>query len=101
MVVSQRARSSWCKVPAKGSEHNFERVAFMGQVPVKVAGPVAVGDYILPFPGTAMVLGWRINPADMKIGDYAEIARCGLGGCRNDSRSELCQCRSGRGSPTI
>lgn len=35
-------------MPDKGKENEFEKVAFMGQVPVKVNGIVSEGDYILP-----------------------------------------------------
>ena len=35
-------------VPPAGTEINFEKVAFMGQVPVKVFGAVKLGDYIIP-----------------------------------------------------
>ncbi|MBK7086704.1 MAG: hypothetical protein IPH53_19460 [Flavobacteriales bacterium] len=35
-------------MPGPGKEHLYEKVGFMGQVPVKVIGPVHVGDYILP-----------------------------------------------------
>lgn len=71
MVVSQRPIVLG-KVPPKGLEHKFEKVAFMGQVPVKVSGPVAIGDYIIPS-GNKDGFGVAINPADMKIGDYAKI----------------------------
>ncbi len=71
MVVSKRPIVLG-KVPAKGTEQNFEKVAFMGQVPVKVAGPVAVGDYIIPS-GNNDGCGVAMNPAKMKIGDYSKI----------------------------
>ena len=71
MVVSRRPIVLG-KIPAKGTEQNFEKVAFMGQVPVKVAGSVAVGDYILPS-GNNDGFGVAINPAKMKIGDYSKI----------------------------
>ncbi|WP_299114853.1 hypothetical protein [uncultured Winogradskyella sp.] len=35
-------------MPQLNKEQNFEKVAFMGQVPVKVFGKVNIGDYILP-----------------------------------------------------
>jgi hypothetical protein len=34
--------------PSPGQEHFAERVAFLGQVPVKVIGKVSQGDYIVP-----------------------------------------------------
>jgi hypothetical protein len=35
-------------MPSKGSEGRYEMIAFLGQVPVKVRGPVRGGDFILP-----------------------------------------------------
>ena len=58
--------------PQPEKEASFEKVAFMGQVPVKVAGAVAVGDYILPS-GNNDGLGVAIHPNDMKLGDYSRI----------------------------
>lgn len=34
--------------PDESEEQNFEKVGFLGQVPVFVQGPVALGDYIVP-----------------------------------------------------
>ncbi|HOY16995.1 MAG TPA: hypothetical protein PLC89_06880 [Haliscomenobacter sp.] len=71
MVVSKRPIVLG-NVPKPEKEQNFEKVAFMGQVPVKVVGAVAVGDYIIPS-GNNDGLGAAIHPADMKLGDYAKI----------------------------
>ena len=71
MVVSKRPIVLG-NVPKPEKEQNFEKVAFMGQVPVKVVGAVAVGDYIIPS-GNNDGLGVAIHPADMKLGDYAKI----------------------------
>jgi hypothetical protein len=71
MVVSKRPIVLG-KIPAKGKEQNFEKIAFLGQVPVKVTGSVAVGDYIIPS-GNNDGFGVAINPAKMKIGDYSRI----------------------------
>lgn len=35
-------------MPPEGDEYKFEKVAFKGQVPVKVLGKVIAGDYIIP-----------------------------------------------------
>lgn len=35
-------------VPPEGREEFYEKCAFLGQVPVKVVGPVSPGDYIIP-----------------------------------------------------
>lgn len=50
---------------------NFERVAFLGQVPVKVAGPVEIGDYIIPS-GNNDGYGVAVHPQDMQSGDFAQ-----------------------------
>jgi hypothetical protein len=59
-------------MPGTAREKDFEKVAFMGQVPVRVVGSVAVGDYIIPS-GNHDGLGLAVHPADMKLGDYARI----------------------------
>lgn len=51
---------------------NYEKIAFMGQVLVKVAGAVEVGDYIIPS-GNNDGFGIAVNPKAMKAGDYARI----------------------------
>jgi hypothetical protein len=51
-------------MPAEGQEKLSEKVAFMGQVPVKVLGPAHKGDYIVPSgrnDGTARA----VSPADL------------------------------------
>lgn len=53
-------------------EQYSEKVAFMGQVPVKVFGDVAVGDYILPS-GSNDGIGIAVSPGDMKPLDYQRI----------------------------
>jgi hypothetical protein len=49
-----------------------EKIAFMGQVPVKVQGLVKVGDYILPS-GAGDGLGIAVSPQDMLAKDYQRI----------------------------
>ncbi|MCZ7556511.1 MAG: hypothetical protein M5R41_08935 [Bacteroidia bacterium] len=51
-------------VPPAGSEHLFEKCAFLGQVPVKVSGPVNIGDYILPS-GRDNGIGMAVAPDDL------------------------------------
>lgn len=58
--------------PQPDQKAAFEKIAFMGQVPVKVAGPVSVGDYILPS-GNNDGLGIAVSPKAMKSGDYARV----------------------------
>lgn len=71
-------------MPAEGEEGNFEKVAFLGQVPVRVVGTVEVGDYILPS-GNNDGLGIAKSPEDMEIDDYSKI----LGVAWESSRSDL------------
>ncbi|MDG5492026.1 DUF4795 domain-containing protein [Psychroserpens sp. SPM9] len=71
MVVSQNPLISGA-MPAKEDEHLFERIAFMGQVPVKVIGKVNKGDYVLPS-GNADGLAMAVSPELMKIDDYKRI----------------------------
>lgn len=59
-------------MPPEGEKHLYEKVAFLGQVPVKVMGKVNMGDYILPGGGSDG-FGVAVAPADMKIGDYSKI----------------------------
>jgi hypothetical protein len=58
--------------PQENQKANYEKVAFMGQVPVKVAGPVAIGDFIVAS-GNNDGCGVAIHPQDMKTGDFAHV----------------------------
>lgn len=58
--------------PQPAKQATFEKVAFMGQVPVKVVGEVAIGDYIIPS-GNNDGLGIAVHPSEMKLGDYSRI----------------------------
>ncbi len=58
--------------PLAGNEMKFEKVAFMGQVPVKVLGKVKAGDYIIPS-GFNKGFGVGVHPDKMKIDDYKKI----------------------------
>ncbi len=51
-------------IPEEGKSHLGNNVAFMGQVPVKVIGPVSSGDYIVAH-GEISGYGKAINPKDM------------------------------------
>jgi hypothetical protein len=59
-------------MPKVGNEKAYEKVAFMGQVPVYVVGNVQAGDYILPS-GLNNGLGIAVSPSKMKVEDYANI----------------------------
>jgi len=50
----------------------YEKIAFMGQVPVKVIGKVKKGDYILPS-GNQDGMAIAVAPQKMAVGDYARI----------------------------
>ncbi|MDP6699380.1 MAG: hypothetical protein QGH25_07015, partial [Candidatus Latescibacteria bacterium] len=59
-------------MPADEDAHLFEKIGFIGQVPIKVEGPVAVGDYIVPSgreDGTAVA----IAPDGMQPADFAQV----------------------------
>ncbi len=59
-------------IPEKGKETMGNNIAFMGQIPVKIMGPVRAGDYIIAkgdFPG----MGVAIHPEAMTVADYKLI----------------------------
>ena len=60
-------------MPEAGKENLYEKVAFMGQVPVKVLGKVNSGDYILPS-GFSNGLGVAVPAVRMKAQDYTRVA---------------------------
>ncbi len=70
--------------PEKGMEVQFEKVAFMGQVPVHVLGKVNIGDYIVP-DGHNMGLGKAISPAKMEVEDYTRIVGVAWSASENDA----------------
>ncbi len=59
-------------MPMDGNEKSFEKVAFMGQIPVKVRGVVVSGDYILPS-GLNDGTGIAVAPSEIKAEQYREI----------------------------
>ena len=60
-------------MPQRPDEKNNVKIAFMGQVPVKVIGEVKPGDYILPSDFGAGI-GKAVDPKDMRIRDYKKVA---------------------------
>lgn len=56
----------------KEGEKNSEKIAFMGQVPVKVRGVVHIGDYLLPS-GEGDGLAIAVAPDKMKARDFKRI----------------------------
>ena len=60
-------------MPENAEEERLsEKVAFMGQVPVKVMGAVRIGDYILPS-GSGDGIAIAVHPSDMLAKDYQRI----------------------------
>ncbi len=59
-------------MPQKNKELAFEKVAFLGQVPVFVSGKVVAGDYILPS-GNSDGIGIAVAPHDMKTEDFLSL----------------------------
>jgi len=72
MVISTRPMVLG-NMPPEDRESDYEKVAFMGQVPAKVIGDVQPGDYILPSTyGNGFAKA--VHPDDMQVEDYARIA---------------------------
>jgi hypothetical protein len=69
--------------PELGREKEFEKVAFMGQVPVRVMGKVNLGDFILPSGGNNG-LGIAKNPKDMSPMEYRKIVGVAWTGATSD-----------------
>jgi hypothetical protein len=59
-------------MPERGKEHSYEKVAFMGQVPVKVFGKVNIGDYIVPS-GRNNGAGVAVSRGDIQPEQYPQI----------------------------
>ncbi len=57
------------KTPPEGKKSLGNNIAFMGQIPVKIMGPVSTGDYIVAKEGIAGY-GVAISPEDMTIDDF-------------------------------
>lgn len=56
-------------IPDENKTHLGNNIAFMGQVPVKVIGPVSSGDYIVAH-GEVSGYGKAINPKEMKTENF-------------------------------
>jgi hypothetical protein len=59
-------------MPKGGQEKFYEKVAFMGQIPVKIRGAVLAGDYILPS-GLNDGIGRGVSSDAIKAEEYREI----------------------------
>ncbi len=73
-------------MPAQDKEKNFEKIAFVGQVLVKVIGKVNIGDYILPS-GKNDGAGYAKSPAIMHFDDYARIVGVAWSGSESNGAS--------------
>jgi hypothetical protein len=59
-------------MPKEGQEANYEKIAFLGQVPIRVLGKVNEGDYILPS-GKHDGLAVAYAPSDLPTHRFKEI----------------------------
>lgn len=59
-------------VPPEEERHLYEKVAFVGQVPIMVRGRVEAGDYIVAS-GRGDGFGYGISPADLNISHLPNI----------------------------
>lgn len=71
LVVSHRPMILG-NVQEESRKHMYEKIAFLGQVPVKVIGNVSKGDYILPA-GSGLGYGIAVSPDKMTADDYQKI----------------------------
>lgn len=71
MVVSTRPIVLG-NAPQPDREHLFEKVAFLGQAPVRVRGKVEIGDYILAS-GNNDGIGIALHPSKVSVADYKKI----------------------------
>ncbi|MDP4237566.1 MAG: hypothetical protein Q8919_14070 [Bacteroidota bacterium] len=74
--------------PELGKEAKYERVAFMGQVPVIVLGKVNRGDYILPSGGNNG-MGIAVSPDKMGPTDYKQVVGVAWSSSKNDAVNEI------------
>ncbi|MEW6751505.1 MAG: hypothetical protein AB1505_11090 [Candidatus Latescibacterota bacterium] len=58
--------------PPHGNEGRYEKVAFIGQVPVRVRGPVRAGDYVVAS-GQEDGTGVAVSGGDMTAADCARV----------------------------
>jgi hypothetical protein len=71
MVVSL-APALLGNMPEKDKEHLYEKVAFIGQVPVWIRGAISEGDYIIPS-GDDDGTGIAVSPDSMCAADFARV----------------------------
>jgi hypothetical protein len=73
LMVISRAPIVLGNVPDEERKADYEKVAFMGQVPVKVKGNVAIGDYIVAIPN-GNGIGYAVNPNKITTEEMSRIA---------------------------
>ena len=71
MVVSTRPIVLG-NMPKPGMEEYYEKIAFIGQVPVNVFGKVEIGDYIVPS-GNNDGIGMAISPEEITLQNIKDI----------------------------
>ena len=59
-------------VPQDQPESHFEKIAFLGQVPIRINGPVKKGDYILPS-GENDGTGFAVSPEEISLSQVPRI----------------------------
>jgi len=72
--------------PRDDRKKDYEKVAFMGQVPVHVSGKVNAGDYILPS-GLNNGMGKAVSPTSLQADDYTKIV--GVAWSASDKESSI------------
>ena len=72
MLVVSRKPMVLGAMPQPEREKEYEKIAFMGQVPVKVFGKVNIGDYIIPL-GYNNGVGKAVSPSEIRTSDISKI----------------------------
>jgi hypothetical protein len=72
LLVVSAAPAVVGNMPEEGREQLFEKVALLGQVRVKVIGPVQAGDYIIPT-GLDDGTGLAVSPVMMTASEFTRI----------------------------
>ena len=75
-------------MPEEGREADYEKVAFMGQVRVKVYGKVQPGDYIIP-DGKHNGAGMAVSPENIQPGQYHKIVGVAWSGSESSQYSYI------------
>ena len=81
-------------MPLQGKEANYEKVAFMGQVPVKVRGKVDIGDYIIASNSNDGI-GIAVNPKAITINQLERIVGVAWSESLSNSSVSLINCAVG------